>query len=74
MKTVVITLALLTAIAAAAEPLPVPKTWWALIPAGLCILLIVVRTQWEDRTLHAELPGYAAYARRVRFRLVPGMW
>ena len=28
----------------------------------------------EDRTLRAELPGYAEYARRVRYRLLPGVW
>jgi protein-S-isoprenylcysteine O-methyltransferase Ste14 len=49
-------------------------SWWALIPAGFGSLLLVLRTVWEDRTLHAELPGYAAYAQRVRFRLVPGLW
>jgi protein-S-isoprenylcysteine O-methyltransferase Ste14 len=49
-------------------------SWWALIPAGFGSLLLVLRTVWEDRTLHAELPGYAEYAQRVRFRLVPGVW
>jgi protein-S-isoprenylcysteine O-methyltransferase Ste14 len=28
----------------------------------------------EDRTLQAELPGYAEYAWRVRYRLLPGVW
>jgi protein-S-isoprenylcysteine O-methyltransferase Ste14 len=28
----------------------------------------------EDRTLHRELPGYAEYAGRVRYRLLPGIW
>jgi protein-S-isoprenylcysteine O-methyltransferase Ste14 len=49
-------------------------SWWALIPAGFAALLILIRTEWEDRTLHAELDGYAAYARRVPFRLIPGVW
>jgi protein-S-isoprenylcysteine O-methyltransferase Ste14 len=49
-------------------------SWWALVPAGFVALLIVIRTAWEDRTLRAELPGYAAYAQRVRFRLIPGVW
>jgi protein-S-isoprenylcysteine O-methyltransferase Ste14 len=49
-------------------------SWWALIPAAFAALLIVIRTKWEDRMLHAELDGYAAYAKRVRFRLVPGVW
>jgi protein-S-isoprenylcysteine O-methyltransferase Ste14 len=48
-------------------------SWWALIPAGFGSLVLVLRTVWEDPTLHAELPGCAAYAQRVRFRLVPGV-
>lgn len=47
---------------------------WALLPAGLSVLLLVGRTYLEDRTLHKELPGYAEYAQKVRFRLLPGLW
>ena len=47
---------------------------WALIPAGLAILFLVVRTGLEDRTLREELDGYSEYAQRVRYRLVPGIW
>lgn len=47
---------------------------WALVPAAIASALLVLRTSWEDRLLHAELPGYAAYAQRVRWRLVPGLW
>ncbi len=47
---------------------------WALIPAGLSAMLIVLRTKWEDETLQAELPGYKEYAGRVRYRLTPGVW
>jgi protein-S-isoprenylcysteine O-methyltransferase Ste14 len=36
--------------------------------------LVVVRTALEDRFLQRELEGYADYARRVRYRLVPGVW
>jgi protein-S-isoprenylcysteine O-methyltransferase Ste14 len=49
-------------------------SWWALIPAAVASLVLVLRTVWEDRTLHVELPGYATYATRVRFRLIPGVW
>jgi protein-S-isoprenylcysteine O-methyltransferase Ste14 len=49
-------------------------SYWALIPAMLASALIVVRTALEDRTLQAELAGYADYARQVRFRLLPGVW
>ncbi len=47
---------------------------WGLIGSGLIIALLVVRTALEDRTLQRELPGYADYARRVRWRLAPGVW
>ncbi|MGH6805361.1 MAG: methyltransferase family protein [Ensifer adhaerens] len=48
--------------------------FWALIPAALAGTLLVLRTSWEDRLLRAELAGYEAYSRRVRWRLVPGIW
>jgi protein-S-isoprenylcysteine O-methyltransferase Ste14 len=47
---------------------------WALIPAGLASALLILRTQWEDQTLQAELPGYKAYTERVRYKLIPGVW
>jgi len=46
----------------------------AFVPALVAVGLLVIRTALEDRTLHAELPGYAEYATRVRFRLIPGVW
>jgi len=46
----------------------------AIFPAGLTIIFVLVRTALEDRTLHNKLPGYADYATRVRWRLVPGIW
>jgi protein-S-isoprenylcysteine O-methyltransferase Ste14 len=47
---------------------------FALIPAVLIAALFVLRTALEDRTLQAELSGYADYARTVRWKLVPGIW
>jgi protein-S-isoprenylcysteine O-methyltransferase Ste14 len=49
-------------------------SWWALVPAALASILLIVRTSWEDRLLQAELASYAEYARRVRSRLLPGVW
>ena len=49
-------------------------SWWACIPVGVLVINLLVRTHLEDRTLHNELEGYDGYARRVRFRLVPGIW
>jgi protein-S-isoprenylcysteine O-methyltransferase Ste14 len=47
---------------------------WALLIGAVCAVLIVVRTVLEDRTLLSELAGYKAYAGKVRFRLLPGIW
>ncbi len=47
---------------------------WALIPGVLTAGLTVLRTSLEDRTLQAELPGYADYTQRTRYRLLPGVW
>jgi protein-S-isoprenylcysteine O-methyltransferase Ste14 len=47
---------------------------WAFLPAVLLTILLVIRTALEDRTLQDELTGYYDYARRVRFRLLPGVW
>ncbi|HSF81643.1 MAG TPA: isoprenylcysteine carboxylmethyltransferase family protein [Anaerolineales bacterium] len=49
-------------------------SYWALLPGLLASGIIVLRTVLEDRTLQEELPGYADYARQVRYRLVPGIW
>jgi len=47
---------------------------YALIPAGIAVGLLIVRTYLEDTTLQEELEGYREYAGRVRYRLVPGVW
>jgi protein-S-isoprenylcysteine O-methyltransferase Ste14 len=47
---------------------------WAFVPAVLTAAVSGLRTFLEDRTLHNELEGYPDYARKVRYRLVPGIW
>lgn len=47
---------------------------WALVPAGALIVLIVIRTRFEDRLLCERLDGYRDYAAKTRFRLLPGLW
>ena len=49
-------------------------SWWALLPGILAAATYVIRTALEDRTLQTELPGYAAYAAQVHYRLLPGLW
>lgn len=43
-------------------------------PIILLCVFIIVRTILEDRILYHELPGYKDYCRKVRFRLIPGIW
>jgi protein-S-isoprenylcysteine O-methyltransferase Ste14 len=47
---------------------------WTLIPAAVALIIAVLRTVLEDQTLQEELPGYRDYARRVRYRLIPGLY
>ena len=46
--------------------------------AALCavipIALVMIRLQLEERFLLRQLPGYEAYASRVRHRLIPRVW
>ena len=50
------------------------NSWWAFAPAALATVWMVVRTVMEDRVLRRELEGYENYAKRVRYRLLPGVW
>jgi protein-S-isoprenylcysteine O-methyltransferase Ste14 len=49
-------------------------SWWALLPALMATIALAARTPLEERTLRAELPGYADYTQRVKYRWVPGVW
>jgi protein-S-isoprenylcysteine O-methyltransferase Ste14 len=47
---------------------------WTLVPAVVALIIAVIRTALEDQTLKEELPGYRDYARRVHYRLIPGIY
>ncbi len=49
-------------------------SWWGLGIAALSIVLLVWRTELEDETLQKELPGYHAFANKVKYRLLPHLW
>ena len=54
-------------------PLLLGSVWglaWLLVFAPL----LAARVLGEEAMLAAGLPGYADYARKVRFRLLPGVW
>lgn len=47
---------------------------WAFLPVVFMTVVLVIRTRLEDMFLQDELEGYRDYARKVRFRLLPGLW
>jgi protein-S-isoprenylcysteine O-methyltransferase Ste14 len=49
-------------------------SWISTFIAPIALALLVWRTIVEDRMLQRDLPGYANYAARVPYRLVPGVW
>lgn len=44
------------------------------IPALLYILLIFLRTYYEDKTLKIEMKGYEEYSKTTKYRLFPYFW
>jgi protein-S-isoprenylcysteine O-methyltransferase Ste14 len=49
-------------------------SYWGLITAAGIAGGIIWRLLDEERVLAARLPGYDDYCRKVRWRLVPGLW
>jgi protein-S-isoprenylcysteine O-methyltransferase Ste14 len=49
-------------------------SWWGLCPAGVSIILLVVRILLEERMLGTGLDGYNSYVERVPYRLIPLIW
>lgn len=47
------------------------NSYWSFIPALLGAAVLVLRTTLEDRYLTDHLQGYAEYATRTRWRLIP---
>lgn len=46
----------------------------SIIPVLLSILILIIRTHLEDKTLINELEGYREYTQKTRYRLIPGVW
>ena len=53
---------------------PALGSWWSLGLIVPFIPLLVWRLLDEEGILRRDLPGYAEYMRRVRFRLIPFVW
>ena len=49
-------------------------SWYALIVFAFYPVIITVRLLDEERLLTRELPGYAEYKKKVKYRLIPFVW
>jgi protein-S-isoprenylcysteine O-methyltransferase Ste14 len=49
-------------------------SWWGLLALAPGVPALMWRILDEERLLKRELPGYAEYTQRVRFRLIPGLF
>ena len=49
-------------------------SWYALIVFACYPVIIAVRLKDEEDLLTKELPGYAAYKQKVKYRLIPFIW
>ena len=47
---------------------------WSIIPISLSIILLIVRTDLEDKTLKNELKGYIEYSKKTRYKIIPYVW
>jgi len=47
---------------------------WSIIPICLSVLLLITRTNLEDKTLKDELKGYHEYSSKTRYRIIPYVW
>jgi protein-S-isoprenylcysteine O-methyltransferase Ste14 len=49
-------------------------SWWGVAAVPVIIAGLALRIRREEGMLRQELSGYADYAAKVRYRLVPGVW
>ena len=47
---------------------------WSFIPVIIAIMLLLIRTSLEDKTLKNELEGYMQYTRETLYKLIPLIW
>ena len=49
-------------------------SWYALIAFAFYPAIIIVRLKDEEALLTEELPGYAEYKQKVKYRMIPFIW
>ena len=49
-------------------------SWYALIPFAFYPAIIIARLKDEEELLTKDLPGYAEYKQKVKYRILPFIW
>ena len=49
-------------------------SWYGLIPFAFYPAIIILRLKDEEDLLTRELPGYAQYKQKVKYRIIPFVW
>jgi protein-S-isoprenylcysteine O-methyltransferase Ste14 len=49
-------------------------SWWGVLALVAMLPALIWRLLDEEKFLVENLPGYAEYKERVRYRLIPGIW
>ena len=49
-------------------------SWYALIAFAFYPAIIIIRLKDEEELLTRELPGYAEYKKKVKYRIIPFVW
>ena len=49
-------------------------SWYALIAFAFYPTIIIVRLKDEEALLTKELPGYAEYKQKIKYRIIPFIW
>lgn len=47
---------------------------WSIIPIIVLIILLIIRTHLEDKTLKKELKGYIEYSEKTKYKMFPYVW
>ena len=47
---------------------------WSIIPVTISVILILIRTDLEDKTLMNELDGYIQFSEKTRYKIFPYIW
>jgi protein-S-isoprenylcysteine O-methyltransferase Ste14 len=47
---------------------------WSITPVTVSIVLFLIRTNLEDKTLRNELTGYREYSNKTQSKIIPGVW